>query len=328
MHAACKRDIVKDYTTACRDAGLGVGLYYSPMDWRFPGFFAPLMYKKNALEMKVQCHGQIEELMSNYGKIDILWYDGGNDYWLAHARDIRHQIDTKYTNENPLWPNFWDGDRLDEIARSRQPELLINERIGAMDHADFTISEGKVGSCNFTQPWESCFTLAGAWGYSKGASPRPLRECIQMLIQTVVSGGNLLLNVGPRPDGSIEDNQVERLKEIGNWLALYGESVYATRGGPIQPQRWGGTTWRENMLYVHILHWRENTIRIPRGNAAILSCKSLTGTDVTLVEEEDFLSLRVPAEDRQAMDTICKIEMDCEVSRAYERAFLLPHASS
>ncbi len=317
MAAACKRDIVAEYTAVCRTAGLGVGLYYSPMDWRFPGFFAPKMYAGSALAMKEQCHGQIQELMSNYGKIDILWYDGGEDHWLAHARDIRHHVDTTYTRENPQCPNFWDGDRLDEIARTRQPDILINERIGATDHADFYISEGKVGKCNFQQPWESCFTLAGAWGYTKGAIPRPLRECIQMLIQTVVGGGNLLLNVGPRPDGTIEDSQVERLNEIGRWLETYGESVYGTRGGPIQPQRWGGTTWHENILYVHILHWFENTVRIPRSHASILSCISLTGSDVTIVEEPDCILLSVPTEDRLAIDTVLKIELDCEASKAY-----------
>jgi alpha-L-fucosidase len=318
MHAACERDIVGEYTTACRAAGLGVGLYYSPMDWRFPGFFAPKMYAKSAQAMKQQCHGQIQELMSNYGKIDILWYDGGNDFWLAHARDIRGKAD-KYTKENPQCPNFWDGDRLDEIARTRQPEILINERIGAMDHADFIVSEGKVGKCNFQQPWESCFTLAGAWGYCKGARPRPLRECIQTLIQTVVGGGNLLLNVGPRPDGRIEENQVERLKEIGEWLEAYGESVYGTRGGPIPPDRWGGTTWRENTLYVHILHWLDNTVRIPRGKGTILSCISLTGANVTMVEESDWIVLSVPSEDRLVIDTVLKIELDCEAGKAYER---------
>ncbi len=318
MHAACKRDIVAAYTRACREAGLGVGLYYSPMDWRFPGFFAPKMYAKSAQAMKEQCHGQIDELMSNYGKIDILWYDGGNDCWLAHARDIRHQGEVQYTRENPQCPNFWDGDRLDELVRTKQPEILINERIGAMNHADFYISEGKVGKYNFAQPWESCFTLAGAWGYCKGATPTPLRECVQMLIQTVVGGGNLLLNVGPRPDGRIEDNQVARLKEIGEWLKAFGESVYSTRGGPIQPDRWGGTTWSNNILYVHILHWFENSIRIPRPSASVLSCISLTGSEVSITEEGEWVTLSVPPEDRQAIDTIIKLEIDDDVGNAYK----------
>ena len=149
MNAACRRDIVREYTTACREARLGVGLYYSPMDWRFPGFFAPKMYRQSAISMKQQCHGQIEELLSNYGKVDILWYDGGTDFWLAHAQDIRHNLDVKYTRDNPLCPGFWDGDHLNEMARRLQPEMMINERIGDMSHADFHVSEGKVGKFNF-----------------------------------------------------------------------------------------------------------------------------------------------------------------------------------
>lgn len=316
--AACKRDIVGEYTTACRDAGLKVGLYYSPMDWRFPGFFAPQMFRQSALAMKQQCHGQIEELLSNYGKIDILWYDGGNDFWLNHARDIRPKINERYTRENPQCPGFWDGDRLDKLARSLQPEIMINERIGAMDHADFIVSEQKVGACNFTKPWESCFTIAGAWGYQKNAVPRTLRECIQVLIQTVVGGGNLLLNVGPRPDGTIEENQAERLREIGQWLEAYGESVYGTRGGPVPSERWGGMTWAGNNLYIHILHWHENIVRIPRYQATTKECISLTGRDVTMTEDGECLSLCVPPEDRDALDTVIKITMDQPVDQAYK----------
>jgi alpha-L-fucosidase len=289
------------------------------MDWRFPGFFAPKMYAKSALEMKDQCHGQVEELLSNYGKIDILWYDGGNDFWLAHARDIRHDVTKKYTRENPLCPGFWEGDKLDEMARRLQPEILINDRIGAMDHADFLISEGKVGENNFDQPWESCFTLAGAWGYCADAKPRPLRECVQTLVQVVVAGGNLLLNVGPHPDGHIESDQAERLREIGAWLNDYGESIYATRGGPIPSAKWGGTTWRENTLYVHILNWQDNTIRIPRGDAEILNSQSLTSDQVSVGTEDESLAITVPPADRQAMDTIIKIELDRPVNEAYPK---------
>jgi alpha-L-fucosidase len=187
-----------------------------------------------------------------------------------------------------------------------------------MDHADFFVSEQKVGACNFEQPWESCFTLARGWGYIKGAAPKPLRECVQMLIQTVVRGGNLLLNVGPRPDGGIEENQAERLREIGGWLEAYGESVYGTRGGPIPPEPWGGMTWRENTLYVHILHWFENSVRIPRSSASVLSCTSLTGSDVTMTEGAEWITLRVPPEDRLAMDTILKLQFDDTVGDAYK----------
>ena len=88
MHSAAHRDIVREYVDACREAGLKVGFYYSPLDWRFPGFFFPRMYRQSADQLRKQTFDQVRELLTNYGKIDILWFDGGEDYWLCHGRNL------------------------------------------------------------------------------------------------------------------------------------------------------------------------------------------------------------------------------------------------
>jgi alpha-L-fucosidase len=131
----------------------------------------------------------------------------------------------------------------------------------------------------------------------------------------VTGGGNLLLNVGPAPDGLIDTAQVQRLKEIGEWLRKYGESVYGTRGGPLPRENWGGTTWRGNTLYVHILNWIDNVVRLPLNGAVPLKCVSLTGGGVTARTIDGFLELEVSADDRLAMDTIIKIEFARPCSR-------------
>lgn len=138
---AAHRDFIKEYTDACRKAGLAVGIYYSPMDWRFPGYFKPTELVENAALMKKQGYGQVEELMKNYGKIDILWYDGG---WLAH----------KGKDADAAW--FWEPVKLNKMVRSYQPDVVISPRSGW--EGDFQCNEGsgKVHGPIINTPWEKC----------------------------------------------------------------------------------------------------------------------------------------------------------------------------
>jgi alpha-L-fucosidase len=146
METAAHRDFVAEYTTACRKAGLAVGLYYSPMDWRFPGYFDPKGLPENAALMKQQAYGQVEELMKNYGKIDILWYDGG---WLSH----------KGGDADAAW--FWEPLKLNSIVRKHQPDIVINPRSGMF--GDFQVNEGskEVKGPIIDIPWEKCLNLNG-----------------------------------------------------------------------------------------------------------------------------------------------------------------------
>lgn len=154
MRAAIKRDIVAEYTRACREAGLGVGLYYSPMDWRLPGYFLPRLYKRSADQMREQCHQQVRELLTNYGKIDVLWYDGGEDFWLSHGMNV-HKLGTPRApdyEKNPQVPDFWRAAELDAMARKLQPEIVISNRSGMRQFGDFLSPECRVGEFNTAQP--------------------------------------------------------------------------------------------------------------------------------------------------------------------------------
>jgi alpha-L-fucosidase len=135
-----------------------------------------------------------------------------------------------------------------------------------------------------------------------------LKDCIHLLVKVVVRDGNLLLNVGPTPEGEIEPAQAGRLREIGKWLEEYGESVYGTRGGPFPPEDWGGYTHRENRLFVHVLRWPQGPITIPAPGKKIVKSRCLTGGTVTLKEAAEGLVLTVPSEQRQELDTIIEIE--------------------
>lgn len=155
VNSAAHRDLVSEYVDACREEGLKVGLYYSPMDWRFPGYFFPEMYLKSALEMKKQCWEQLRELMTNYGKIDMLWFDGE---WLAHG-GINFGAKGWYRNQG--WEKteymdvnfFWESEKLINMVRELQPEIMINNRGGW--EGDFAVRERKIGEIRSDKPWDS-----------------------------------------------------------------------------------------------------------------------------------------------------------------------------
>jgi alpha-L-fucosidase len=194
METAAHADFIAQYTEACRKAGLGVGIYYSPMDWRFPGYFDPKGLPENAALMKQQAYGQVEELMKNYGKIDILWYDGG---WLAHQG----------TDADAAW--FWGPLKLNAMVRKYQPDIVINPRSGMF--GDFQVNEGgaEVKGPILDFPWEKCLSLNGSsWGFTKAQNLMSLKSILQMLVNVVDRGGNMLLNVGPDPDGIIPPTHV------------------------------------------------------------------------------------------------------------------------
>lgn len=281
---AAHRDFIKEYTDACRKAGLYVGIYYSPLDWRFPGYFDPKGLPDNAALLKKQTYGQVEELMKNYGKIDILWYDGG---WLAH----------KGTDADAAW--FWEPLKLNAMVRSYNPDVVINPRSGMV--GDFQTDEGgaDVKGPIIPFPWEKCLNLnETSWGYNKAQQLMPLEKIITTLVNTVDRGGNMLLNVGPDPDGVIPPTHVDRLKEVGNWLVKNGESIYQTRPGPFEPvDDFYGATYKGNNIYIHLLKKPEGeaVIKLPPIKQTVTSCSVLHGKKVKFHQDAAGIKLDLSA---------------------------------
>jgi alpha-L-fucosidase len=326
VKTAAKRDFVAEYVTACRNAGLKVGLYYSPLDWRFPGYFFPDLYRESAEAMKEQTYAQVRELLTQYGDIDILWFDGGGDDWLGfggiefggsvkgwHSRDTQWP-QAKHYQGKPLW----EPEKLYAMIRELQPKIAMNDRAGSIGltwSGDFGTPERKIGEFSTTRPWETCDCLAQSWGYMPDKPMRSLRNCVQLLVQVATRDGNLLLNVGPKPDGEIEPRQVERLRQVGDWLRLYGESIQGTRGGPVRAESWGGTTYRDNRIYVHVLDWEEDEVVLPLSQR-VVSSRGLTCDSVEVTVGEEGVRIRVAPEDRQAPDTVIVLETGGECSDA------------
>lgn len=199
------RDLVAEYVEACREQGLKVGLYYSLMDWRHPDGVRCAYDEKARRRFLDFTQGCVRELMSNYGKIDILWYD------------VAWPLNT---------PEQWESIDMNAMVRRLQPHILINNRSYLPE--DFGTPEDRIAAEANGRAWEACMTFNGSWGWF----PTPeedwhsTRAVLRMLRECAGGGGNLLLNVGPLPDGSLPELAVQRLRPVGRWLRKYGEAVY------------------------------------------------------------------------------------------------------
>jgi alpha-L-fucosidase len=248
VKTAAKRDFVAAYVEACRNAGLRVGLYYSLLDWRFPGYFEPEKHPKSAHALVQQAHDQVRELMSNYGPIDELWYDGD---WIGQLGGDGPQRDIAA---------FWRARELNAMVRRLQPQILINNRCGLSE--DLDTPEQNIRASAPGRGWEACMTIGdAAWGYVKhSAAPKSVPQLLQNLCVTAAGEGNFLLNVGPKPDGTIRKAETKRLLEIGAWLKAHGEAIYGSQRCDLYGRNdafahVGVWTRRGNAAYLHVFRW-------------------------------------------------------------------------
>lgn len=292
MNSPFKRDVVRELSDACKKQGIAFGAYYSTCDWHHPDF--PLTSpgggtKREKSDLDAYNRyllGQIKELITKYGPLLTIWNDV---------------------------PQMFEGRGVETIklVRTLQPSILINDRTG--DGGDYDTPEQKIGAFRMDRPWESCMTISAhdqwAWG-GPTDGVKSLAACLQMLIRGAGGDGNVLLNIGPEPTGAIENCQADRLKEIGEWLVKYGQSIYATRGGPYEPASHVVSTRKGNTVYLHILAWPEDVLKLPALPARIVKSSVLTGGLVSVNQSDSGVEISVPKSDRQEIDTIVALELD------------------
>ncbi len=291
MRSPFARDVVKELSAACKKGGLAFGTYHSVCDWHHPDF--PLgspggRTKKPSPNMDRYTdylRAQVTELVKNYGPLIEMWFD------VPQETGPERGIPTA------------------NLVRSLQPDILINNRAGGTP-GDFDTPEQRVGGFNMERPWETCMTICRQWSWKPDDTMKSLQQCLQTLILTAGGNGNLLFNVGPMPDGRIEPRQVERLKEMGAWLQKYGESIYGTRGGPFRPGKWGASTRKEKRIYIHAFKWDGDTVQLPAISAKVMSARALTGGSVDFKQSDSGLTLRLPAANQDALDTLIALDLD------------------
>ena len=263
MATPFKRDIMKEMADACRNQGLKICWYHSIMDWHHPDYLPRRDWEERSalgadFDRYVKyLHAQVTELLTNYGDIGVMWFDGE---W------------------EPTWNSTY-GDALYALCRKLQPNVIVNNRVtvGRDGIADATKQPvGDFGTPEQYIPpegiagldWETCMTMGRHWGYNKRDTYKTPRDLVRNLIDIASKGGNYLLNVGPRPDGTLPDEAVAILKNYSRWMSKNGESIYATSASPLGALPWGRCTakqvdgkWR---LYLHVFDWpADGKLRVP-----------------------------------------------------------------
>jgi alpha-L-fucosidase len=322
-----------------------VGLYYSVLSWRYPGYFdadgtnaqtnnfgikTASWHKENATLMKAELYEQVKELMTQYGSIDDLWWDGG---WMALKGTDRDGAGFwepgLYRDPGNKWAGGYGTIGTDSAAAGRylgimgmvrkyQPYILSNPRSGWI--GDYANEEGyaEIKGPIRKEYWEKCLSLnKDGWGYTKKQQVMSSGEVIDILINAVIRNGNLLLNVGPDQHGVIPEGQRQALAQIGSWMRKAGESIYGTTAGPWDPvDRQYGFTYRANRLYVHILeNYKGNTFQVPAIDKRIIRCYDVyTGKTLQYSVNADH-TITVHGIDRTSskVDTVVGIEFDSAV---------------
>lgn len=293
------KDIVRQMADACHAAGMHFCVYYSPPDLHNPDYMVnqtppghsdlPLKDPAARARYNRYFHGQVHELMTHYGKVDLVWFD---------------KMDSVHSPAP-----FLDADGLLAEMRAVNPNVIINNRIGLP--GDFQTPEQNVGGYNDQRPWESCITMGmGQWSYKPGETYKSASRLIRTLAQCVGGDGNMLLNIGPQPDGAVDPTQADRLRSIAAWMKKNGEAVTGTRGGPYLPTTRYVSTRRGDMVYVHVLHWSGDQLLLPALPRHVLTSRLLGGGPVHMTQGASSVTLQVPAASQDASDTVIALHLD------------------
>lgn len=284
-------DITASLFDAFRTEELAIGIYYSKADWHSPYYWIPdqlahnrypnydtIKYPEIWQKFVDFVHGQIKELMTRYGSIDILWLDAG---WIRP-------------------PSFeLNMDRLVRIARQFQPDLIVVDRTVGGRYENYLTPEGEVPSDPLLEkPWETCMPIGNQWSYNPRDKYKSIAQLIHLLVDVVAKGGNLLLNIGPKPDGQFPSEAINRLLEIGKWIRINGEAIYKTRPyPPFRKSEWA-YTHRGNVVYaIYLLEDDKETLPspliIPYINVASKSQIYLLGVEEPMSWQQDEKGIRI-----------------------------------
>ncbi|OQP62467.1 alpha-L-fucosidase [Niastella vici] len=313
------KDVLKMLAEECKKQGIKLGLYYSLLDWYrtdYPretgrtGQGTGRTGKSDYASYLQFMKNQLTELLTNYGDIMCIWFDGHWDQTNPEGQaDRSSRIDWKY-------------DEIYSLIHKLQPQCMIgnNHHLSPIDGEDFQMFERDLPGENKSGlsfqkasalPLETCETTNGAWGYNiTDRNYKSVKQVVQLLVGAAGRDANLLLNVGPMPTGLIQSEFTDTLAGAGKWLQQYGESVYGTRGGPLSPQPWGVTTQKGKLIYLHLFKAPEsNSIEIPDAKLKIKSAKLLgSNTPVKFTKQKTGITISTEGITIDGPDTIIVLE--------------------
>jgi alpha-L-fucosidase len=291
------RDLLKPLADECHRQGIKICFYHSILDWHQPDAKG-----KDFPKYVEHLRGQLRELLTNYGPIGVLWFDGE---WIP-----------EWTEEQ--------GRDLEKYLRSIQPDLIVNNRVGKRKQTpgDFGTPEQEIPATGTPGwDWETCMTMNDTWGFKKDDQNwKSPQDMLRKLVDITSKGGNFLLNVGPTAEGEIPPPSVERLEAMGRWLAANGESIYGTAASPFAKLDWGRCTRKPGTLYLHVFDWPKDGRLVVPGlenktrNAYLLADKDHKPLVVARAEKDIVISVPPAAPDPIDTVVVLEIEGDPRVS--------------
>ncbi len=303
------RDIVREMADACRRQGLRLFVYYSQLDWHHPDYFprGRTGHRTGRPDAGTWdryldfMDAQVRELFTNYGPLGGVWLDGmwdrpDADWRLERTYGMVHELQPAAL----IIPNHHQDPLPGEDVQTFEKDLPGGNTAGWNRAAVST-----------EVPLETSETVSDSWGFRiTDRNVKTVPSLIRMLVEAAGRNANLLLNVGPMPDGAIHHEHAARLRGIGAWLRQYGTSIYGTRGGPIAPRPWGVTTQRGDTVFVHVLDWADAELSLPRLAQSVRRARLVPdGTPVEFRESRDGVTLRLPPRAPETIVQVIRLEL-------------------
>lgn len=304
------QDVLKMLADECQRQGIKLFFYYSQLDWHHPDYFPRGSTGGDYTGRPRQgewyqyldyMDAQLTELLTNYGPVAGIWFDGMWD-----KKDADWRLEKTYKLIHELQPGALIGSNHHRAPYPGEDFQMFEKDLPGHNTSGHS-PEQAVG----TLPKETCETINHSWGFHlKDNNHKSRKELIQYLVKAAGYDANFLLNVGPMPNGKIQTEHAELLRQIGTWLNEYGETIYGSQGGPVSARDWGVTTQKGNKVYVHILQWHDESLIVPSWGKKVRSAKLFKDkSNVRFVQNDYGITLKIPKEKFDEVDTIVELEV-------------------